>query len=1371
MDDGCEGMANVYIKKEPGMDAGFQPPVPADDPQCHVCFVSSRARAPTTPTSRSWRPTSRRPATPATPGRTRPCGVAACATRCCWSSGTATSATPPPQPRRLYWLKRCDNGPFTGAEMGLQGEYASQVLGLNTDTPHRESSRPVSQEDGGSRPGISPRLPTAMSVEDSRGSEAALDLRHGSRESLSGPAPVAPGSVVYSGAAAADILDLSMPDKNSATEVCYVCGDEHKRGSLSHIAAKLLPSGGGGGGPAPSPPPFFPSLMLHPRPGRSRPMDSAGRVQACHACQQHLLQQWHAYSARGVPHAERNYTLRKRHAPALDTTTFVCYTCALEYPSSSIRLLYCCPNPEREAHYSFIASLRPPPGASPISPQGMVQVCYYCYKSIPQKHQVFGGNHVDGGEKPEAGRSPSPRPQLAKSPAGDIRFKPYELSSKSSSASSRKKGEGGQHHHQHHQQQQPPPEVNGQAGPGATMLNYRCYICAGLYSPVSMTWLSTSPEGMNSHAMHFPCLRGVARTSENACMDSHGRVLACGRCVDHLTKQWEAMEADRIPLERRRYNVPDPNVGSSCWNGDASLQHHLAATTPSSAGSTPAASSSIYCYLCGLHSDLTLARVLYSRPQGRNAPFFPALLRHNSPPNAEQLREDGSALVCTFCYHSLLAQWRRYEQQARPAPADKREYNTHDYCCYVCGVTTYRRRVRALPIKDFPFLRFHPYPESSLLLENGDFAVVCLDCYETLRTQSLEYERWGLPVEKREYNWITQPPPPEDSPEAAVARLPSGKRSEKLVPPTITSRPTRKNASPKTVEKKSASSKGHAHNTDKTEQGLPPGSKPPAGHVLPSVAQQSKHHRSAPLPAGHTVPGPGPGAVPTSQPPPSGSGSFAARLRNLAKQAVPPSERESEAETTPARQVSPKARGPPPLVRGSSPPAAPAQDSRKERALPHEGARGVGGASRAEDSQLFPGRGPPAEPQLLTRSGFQPYRPEHPPAPPGPPPPPFAMDPAAAAAAYSPYHPGLYPPHLQHAYRLEEQMYLERCGMLRQPLFPPLHPSYHLYGLRYSPEMLPSHLGLISPGLHERLKLEEEHRQRLREEEREREQEREREREREKERRDKSRRSPRASPSHHQECAARKAPIAGVRDRAADSRKEPYPPPPLIAPSSIPNPTSVTLPPPLHHSLPNPPLEPDLQHPGKGQLPPATPARLPFAAASPLHTPPSHPMHGSHTSPIHHAVHPHTPPVQPLLPHGLHGVPSPLHALPHSVPSPSLPLLPPHHHQHTPPFGHPPQPSSQRPSATPTRCAAKEHPTFVRPFEDSFPQQHVSRRSPVPTTFSPREGGRQCRVRRREVFPRGADVPGRAEGGLPLPAKGTGARRVREGRLRETCRQ
>ncbi|KAF6197666.1 hypothetical protein GE061_008632, partial [Apolygus lucorum] len=374
-----------------------------------------------------------------------------------------------PHNRRLYWLKRVDNGPYAGAEMGTQ-EYANDVLGI-TPTPVYPPRDPglTPMEDGPSAPpGASGAIgpPPGSSVLDLRQSPLTSAPNGGGNNSN-------PGSYTSStGTTGTDILDLSMPDKNSNTQVCYVCGEEHRRGSLTHIGARPTPNQ-----------PFFPSLMLHSRPARSRPMDSAGRVLACQACTQHLLHQWQLYQAQGVGHTERNYTLRKRAPPATDS--FVCYTCSLEYPPSSARVTYAGPNPEGATYYPFIARLEKPHRAKPISPTNQVEVCSICFKSIPQKHQGFTGLPTAA---PAASTPPAHPPPQPNNKSPDIRFRPYEMTKPSTPkqtppATPTTKDDGAM-------VSQPPG-----AGPlSSAHPTYVCPSCCQMVSRSETEWVPTAPE-------------------------------------------------------------------------------------------------------------------------------------------------------------------------------------------------------------------------------------------------------------------------------------------------------------------------------------------------------------------------------------------------------------------------------------------------------------------------------------------------------------------------------------------------------------------------------------------------------------------------------------------------------------------------------------------------------------------------------------------------------------------------------------------------------------------------------------------------------------------------------------------------------------
>lgn len=90
-------------------------------------------------------------------------------------------------------------------------------------------------------------------------------------------------------------------------------------------------------------------------------------------------------------------------------------------------------------------------------------------------------------------------------------------------------------------------------------------------------------------------------------------------------------------------------------------------------------------------------------------PFFPFLSKIVNN-DSDEIRN--YALVCSICYHSLIGQWLAYEFSSFPEDKDafKRTYNCNDYICFICGITTYRKRICSITVKDFPFLIEHQRP-------------------------------------------------------------------------------------------------------------------------------------------------------------------------------------------------------------------------------------------------------------------------------------------------------------------------------------------------------------------------------------------------------------------------------------------------------------------------------------------------------------------------------------------------------------------------------------------------------------------------------------------------------------------------------------
>ncbi|CAL4081425.1 unnamed protein product [Meganyctiphanes norvegica] len=779
-----------------------------------------------------------------------------------------------PPVKRIYWLKRIDNGPYTGVEVGVQSEYASQLLGLAPDAsdskrppagagpvagpsssrlappplpppvaapslavhssrmpgidikrsrlhppqpqaptamtlPPRGMVPPQPQPPNAMSlppPGVVPPLPLAHSITHMVPQQEALDLsvdsRRGTKRSLEEEANSArelPKSSSMSGSSRPEVLDLSMPDKNATTEVCYICGDHHKKGTLVDIYATQQ-SGSV---------PFYSSLTQHSRPSKSHPMEASGRVQGCRDCYNHLLVQWEANEALKIPHSERNYSLRKRRS-IQDASSFICFKCGLAFPSSSLRMMYSKPNTENEPYYPFLQTLEPPDGASPISPQGVVQVCGVCNRNIPREHKSLllkktTQSAVDLNKK----SSPEPSVMSEMAVSGH----------KSRSASPAIVG---------------PPvtsphvilaQTAGDADAAIPRMGEEtsCYMCHQVHSGQMMHWIAMVPERAGEDKMYFSFLKFLPRNIVNTVI-KEGRVQVCPLCYLHISSQWADYDKENVPINQRHFSLrnitssthsprltpissltnpsgnenesPPPILNSPVGEAASALSDmyknttslgyqgqplhtlevvpaHLDTKTPTLPviSKQRALNIAIDCFVCGTHSKPGQTYAIKSETKVPNEPFYPFLAKHVSA-HPEARVDESTVLACLCCFHSLFIQWQRYERSQVDHYA--RLYDNYNFTCYVCTGKTYRKRLYLLPIKDYPFLLDHQRPSGGMVVENGRSVVVCKDCYSSLKSQYIELEKWGLPVDKRQYNWIQRPPPPRFQPESSSTGAAAG---------------------------------------------------------------------------------------------------------------------------------------------------------------------------------------------------------------------------------------------------------------------------------------------------------------------------------------------------------------------------------------------------------------------------------------------------------------------------------------------------------------------------------------------------------------------------------------------------------------------
>ncbi|KAK3085575.1 hypothetical protein FSP39_005577 [Pinctada imbricata] len=654
-----------------------------------------------------------------------------------------------PAIKRLYWLKRADNGHFTGAEMRLQGEYIAQIMGLQYQPGIDGPSSPEASIQDGISPVHSrkeeqdsvelrrPHMPTPVRTPEESNDVKAINKGKASQQVRQSHSKSPIGSQMSRQSLrpqSEGVLDLTIKKEERMTPVtqaptlandpsvaCFTCSKLTDIRNCKYINSC----------PQPTSEPYFPVLQKLVRPSGAIEMNHNGQVVVCMDCKTSLYQQWQAYELAGARSQQRVYKL---HNTVLNYANFVsdaverqmsdsnavssfeyyvCYLCGKTYHEDLIRMLNTMP--PREANiatifFPFVRELRRPQGAQPLKSDGTVMSCRNCYAELYQQWQVQEAQQIP------------------------VYHRRYSLSFLS------EVGVGENHN-----------SNKTFDGENITTAENKDIKPTGQNSDISCP--------LNIQISESNSLMGRASNSSHSNQSSQGLLAIAPTNEKQSASSTPSSPSKLSSLLRKSID------GSN--KGNPTVPHPLEQAT-----SIPQK----VCFLCGEKCILMKAHTLYSYPvrhdtklpNSQAVPFFPFLASRTPAPGAEAVSEDGTVVSCNICFHSLIKQWTEFEDSRSNADNNRwlRKYTLPDYVCYVCARYSPRENVKVLQFHKFPFLKEHKYPLESLILDGGSATVVCKSCSSSLNKQYSEYERLKVPMTLRKYNWVHVEDAPEDSNDA-----------------------------------------------------------------------------------------------------------------------------------------------------------------------------------------------------------------------------------------------------------------------------------------------------------------------------------------------------------------------------------------------------------------------------------------------------------------------------------------------------------------------------------------------------------------------------------------------------------------------------